>query len=143
MFNVFAVSASGMEAQRMRMNVIASNLANVETTHTSEGGPYRRKDIVFKADENTFGNLLGSAMKKGENLTGVSVAGIIADSRPLKYAYEPSHPDADTSGYVAYPNVNAVEEMVNMIAASRSYEANSNVFKSSRDMAAKAMELLR
>jgi flagellar basal-body rod protein FlgC len=143
MFNVFAVSASGMEVQRLRMNIIASNLANVETTHTSEGGPYRRKDIVFKAEENTFGNFLGSAVKKGENLTGVAVAGIISDTRPLKYAYEPSHPDADTSGYVAYPNVNVVEEMVNMIAASRSYEANSNVFKSSRDMVAKAMELLR
>jgi flagellar basal-body rod protein FlgC len=143
MFNIFSVSASGMEAQRLRMNVIASNLANVETTHTSEGGPYRRKDIVFKAAENMFGNFLSGAMKKGENLTGVAVAGIITDSRPLKYAYEPSHPDADTSGYVAYPNVNVVEEMVNMIAASRSYEANASVFKSSRDMVAKAMELLR
>ncbi len=139
MFNVFEVSASGMEAQRLRMNIIASNLANVQTTRTAAGGPYRRKDVVFTTRANAFSGLLNAS--RDSYAVGVKVAGIINDNRPFKYAYEPGHPDADTSGYVAYPNVNAVEEMVNMISASRSYEANVTAFKASRDMANKALEI--
>src|SRR3990167_7632525 len=128
MADLFSVSASGMEAQRLRMNIIASNLANVETTRTASGGAYRRKDIVFSSNgQNDFGSHLQSASANYN--TGVKVAGIVEDARPLKYTYEPGHPDADKSGYVAYPNVNAAEEMVNMIAASRSYEANVTAFK--------------
>lgn len=127
-----------MEAQRVRMSVIASNLANVETTRTAEGGAYRRKDIVFSAEQG-FGAVLRSAVDAES--PGVKVAGIIEDKRPLKYAYEPSHPDADDKGYVAYPNINVAEEMVNMITASRSYEANVSAFKATRDMAMKALEI--
>ncbi len=127
-----------MEAQRVRMSVIASNLANVETTRTAEGGAYRRKDIVFSAEQG-FGAVLRSAVDTQS--PGVKVAGIIEDKRPLKYAYEPSHPDADDKGYVAYPNINVAEEMVNMITASRSYEANVSAFKATRDMAMKALEI--
>jgi flagellar basal-body rod protein FlgC len=137
--DMFSISASGMEAQRLRMNVIASNLANVETTRTENGGAYRRKDIVFAADKQGFDGLLRSSMDKYR--AGVKVVGIVEDSRPLKHVYEPNHPDADDKGYVAYPNINAAEEMVNMISASRSYEANVAAFKATRDMANKALEI--
>lgn len=140
MFDVFNVSASGMEAQRQRLNVIAGNLANAETTRTAEGGAYRRRDIVFSAQRGAdFAGHLRSSL--AGHTTGVSVSGIVEDQRPLKYAYEPSHPDADEKGYVAYPNVNVSEEMVNMISASRSYEANVNAFKAAREMAQKAIEI--
>ena len=139
MFEAFAVSASGMEAQRLRMNTIASNLANVETTRTASGGAYRRRDVLFTTNSAMFGDALGGT---GESSAiGVKVAGIIKDPSPFKYAYEPGHPDADTSGYVAFPNVNAVEEMVNMISASRSYEANVTAFKASKDMAKMAIDI--
>lgn len=141
MSDLFSVSASGMEAQRYRMNIIASNLANVETTRTETGGAYRRKDIVFAAQaEGGFGAVLRQAMDAGQP-TGVKVAGVIEDARPLKHVYEPGHPDADPNGYVAFPNINVAEEMVNMIAASRSYEANVSAFKATREMALKALEL--
>lgn len=139
MFDIFSISASGMEAQRLRMNVISSNLANAETTRTEAGGAYRRKDIVFEADTGGFGDYLRSSMNSYGK--GVRVAGIVDDPRPLKRAYDPGHPDADANGYVAYPNVNVVEEMVNMISAARSYEANVTAFKASRDMAVKALEI--
>ncbi|MFQ5736018.1 MAG: flagellar basal body rod protein FlgC [Thermodesulfobacteriota bacterium] len=136
--DMFSISASGMEAQRVRMNVIASNLANVETTRTSAGGAYRRKDIVFSADS---GNDFASVLKTSLEGAGVKVAGIVEDPRPLKHVYEPNHPDADENGYVAYPNVNAAEEMVNMISASRSYEANVAAFKATRNMIIKALDI--
>ncbi|MBI5827644.1 MAG: flagellar basal body rod protein FlgC [Deltaproteobacteria bacterium] len=140
MADIFSISASGMEAQRLRMNIIAGNLANVETTRTSSGGPYRRKDILFETDRpNSFADYLNASA--GTESAGVKVAGIIEDARPLKYVYEPSHPDADTNGYVAYPNVSVAEEMVNMISASRSYDANVSAFKATRDMANKALEI--
>lgn len=144
MFDAFAVSASGMEAQRLRLNVIASNLANVETTKTSTGGAYRRKDVVFASSETPFGELLRKASGTPSGVGGaggVRVAGIIEDSRPFKQQYDPSHPHADSNGYVAYPNVNTVEEMVNMISASRSYDANVSAFKAAREMYIRALEL--
>ena len=140
MADLFSVSASGMEAQRFRMNIIASNLANVETTRTESGGAYRRKDIVFAAQgEGGFGSFLRQAMDGAA--PGVKIAGVIEDARPLKHIYEPAHPDANPEGYVAFPNINVAEEMVNMIAASRSYEANVSAFKATREMALKALEL--
>lgn len=141
MFDIFSVSASGMEAQRLRMNIIAGNLSNVDTTRTPEGGPYRRKDVLFSANYgvNAFSGYLDASMNNYN--AGVRVSGIIEDQRPLRYAYDPGHPDADKNGYVAYPNVNAAEEMVNMISASRSYEANVAAFKATRDMAVKALDL--
>lgn len=140
MFDIFSVSASGMEAQRLRLNVIAGNLANVDTTRTAEGGAYRRKDVVFTTQSTgDFGGVLKSTLDG--HAKAVKVAGIVEDAKPLKYVYEPGHPDAGKDGYVAYPNVNTVEEMVNMIAASRSYEANVNAFKAARDMANKALEI--
>lgn len=137
--DLFSVSASGMEAQRLRMSIISSNLANVETTRTANGGAYRRKDIVFTSQNSQFEGALQSAIDS--HSPGVRVAGIIEDQRPLKHTYDPAHPDADTNGYVSYPNINVAEEMVNMITAARSYEANVNAFKATRDMAAKALEI--
>lgn len=139
MSDLFSVSASGMEAQRFRMNIIASNLANVETTRTESGGAYRRKDIVFAAQGEGFGSALRQAMDGAA--PGVKIAGVIEDARPLKNVYEPAHPDANAEGYVAFPNINVAEEMVNMIAASRSYEANVAAFKATREMALQALDL--
>lgn len=139
MFDVFSVSASGMEAQRIRMNIIASNLANVDTTRTPQGGPYRRRDVVFTTDGDNFSRLLARGMDG--SLSGVRVVGVVEDKRPLKPVYDPGHPDADESGYVSYPNVNVVEEMVNMLSAVRSYEANVTAFKASRDMILRALEI--
>lgn len=130
-----------MEAQRYRMNVIASNLANAETTRGSFGGPYRRKDVLFASRPATDFNGYFRASLDDQSSSMVKVVGVMEDQRPLKRAYEPGHPDADTNGYVAYPNVNVVEEVVNMISASRSYEANVTAFRATREMAVKALEL--
>ena len=114
------VNASGLTAQRKRVEVSSANLANSQTTRTQEGGAYRRKDVVFQTS--SFQNSLGSAMNEG--VTGVEVSDVVEDSRPFDRRYEPGHPDADKEGYVSYPNVNAMEEMANLVEASRSYEAN-------------------
>ena len=137
----FMISASGLNAQKERLNVISSNLANVESTRTPEGGPYRRKDVIFSANTpgNSFGNALSSANANAQQ--GVEVSDVISDSRPFKQVYNPQHPDADASGYVLYPNVNPMEEMVNMISASRSYEANVTAFNATKNMALKALEI--
>jgi flagellar basal-body rod protein FlgC len=137
----FMISASGLNAQKERLNVISSNLANVESTRTPEGGPYRRKDVVFSATAtgNSFENALSSVNSNAEQ--GVEITDVISDSRPFKQVYNPQHPDADASGYVLFPNINPMEEMVNMISASRSYEANVTAFNATKNMALKALEI--
>jgi flagellar basal-body rod protein FlgC len=114
------VNAMGLTAQRKRVEVASSNLANSQTTRTEEGGPYRRKDVVFQTSG--FQQTLGAAMNKG--VEGVEVSDVVDDPRPFETRFEPGHPDADAQGYVAYPNVNATEEMANLVEGSRSYEAN-------------------
>jgi flagellar basal-body rod protein FlgC len=131
-FGVFSVSASALAAQRQRMNVIASNMANAHSTSSAEGGPYRRRDVVFTTDPMTSGQ---------EGLTGVKVSGIVKDESPFKMMYDPSHPDADKDGFVAMPNVNIIEEMVNMMMASRAYEASVSAFNMSKAMFSKTLEL--
>ncbi len=138
-FETMKVSASGLNAQRTRMNVIASNIANIGVTRTPEGGPYRRKDVVFKTTEiKSFADELRGAVAGGE---GVEVVDIFEDDTPFIMRYEPNHPDADGEGYVAYPNVNNIEEMVNLISASRSFEANVTVIQATKDMALRAMQI--
>lgn len=134
-------SSSGLSAQRVRMNVISSNLANIDTTRTSQGGPYRRREVVFAAQplRRSFQNTLRSQMNA--ELSKVSVVGIMYDPSPAKIKYDPQHPDADEKGYVAVPNINLMEEMVNMISATRSYEANVNAIKATKTMALKALEI--
>ena len=139
-FRSFSISASGMEAQRIRMNTIASNLANANSAATLDGAAYRRKEVLFSTAPlgNTFQDVLDS---RREGLAGVKIVRIIEDQSPLKRVYEPSNPGADKEGYVEYPNVNILKEMVNMMAASRSYEANITVFDASRTMALQALEI--
>jgi len=125
------VSATGLEAQKIRLNVIASNLANVNSTRTPEGGPYRRKDVLFMT------------YMYDQISQGVDVNKIVEDQRPFRVVYEPTHPDADKDGYVKYPNVNPMEEMINLISASRAYEANLTMINSFKDMFVRTLDLLR
>jgi flagellar basal-body rod protein FlgC len=114
------VNASGLTAQRQRVEVASSNLANSQTTRTADGGPYRRKDVIFQTS--SFQDSLSSAINGAVN--GVEVSGVVDDPRPFDRRYEPGHPDADKDGYVSYPNVSAMEEMANLVEASQSYDAN-------------------
>jgi len=133
------ISASALVAERTRMNLISSNLANVNSTRTAEGGPYKRKDAVFSAT--SFASMLDKSTKEAGR--GVEVSAIIEDNSPPRLQYEPSHPDANPQGYVAYPNVNVVEEMADMISATRAYEANITASKATMSMQMKALELGR
>lgn len=137
------VSASGLAAQRMRMNTISSNIANIGTTRTPEGGPYRRKDVVLEAmpEARSFGEILTSTPQK--DVARVQVTDVTVDRRAPIMKYEPDHPDADENGNVAYPNINLMEEMANMIQASRAYEANVSAMTASKDMAMTSLELGR
>ncbi len=136
-------SATGLSAQRLRMNLISSNLANVNTPQAKEGIAYKRKDAVFAAQSQqaSFGQALADRLDP--NLTGVQVVAIRDDNRPPLLKLDPGHPDADENGYISLPNINVVEEMVNMISATRSYEANVTAVKASKDMAAEALEIGR
>jgi flagellar basal-body rod protein FlgC len=142
-FDSITASSSGLSAQRLRMNLISGNLANANTTRTKEGGPYRRKEAIFAAQplEQSFKKILTERQNK--QLAGVKVVRIYEDPNPPVMKYDPQHPDADDKGYVAMPNINIMEEMVNMISATRGYEANVTALKAAKDMAAKALEIGR
>jgi len=142
-FSAMDISASALTAERTRMNLISSNLANANSTRTAEGGPYRRKDAVFTATPAPAPGSFGAALGKAAQARGVEVSQIAEDQNPPRLQYEPSHPDADPQGYVAYPNVNVVEEMADMISASRSYEANVTAAQAAKSMALKTLELMR
>ena len=137
------VSSSGMTAQRHRMNAISSNIANINTTQTPEGGPYRRKTVIFESlpEAKTFGEMLLTNPEK--NVNRVQVTDILPDRKAPLLKYEPDHPEADANGYVAYPNINLMEEMADMIQATRSYEANVSALNATKDMALKALEIGR
>jgi flagellar basal-body rod protein FlgC len=137
------ISSSGMTAQRSRLNVVSMNLANANTTRTDEGTAYRRKTVIFTTDpvDNSFESQLKDSMDK--KLYGVKVTNVVPVAGELKQVYDPTHPDADKDGYVSYPNVNLVEEMVSMLNANRSYEANASAIKTSKEMALKALEIGR
>ena len=161
-FTGLNISASGLRAQRIRQNAISSNLANAETTRTAEGGPYRRQFVVFEADsdKNDTRILNQKPALKGRITSrnhlpippsdfprderffgkGVRVAEIREDTRPPKLVYNPSHPDADENGYVAMPNINVVQEMADMIAATRAYEANVTAFNATKNMISQAIQ---
>lgn len=140
----FRISSSGMTAQRARMNTIASNIANINTTRTPEGGPYRRKDVVFTSmpDGKSFGDVLTATDPKND-YQRVQVTDVVYDKKAPLLKYEPNNPDANEEGYVAYPNINLMEEMTNMIQATRSYEANVQAIQASKDMALSALEIGR
>jgi flagellar basal-body rod protein FlgC len=136
-------SASGLSAQRLRMNLISSNLANINTTKTKEGGPYRRKDAVFEANPQHADFSQALSDRLGPQRVEVQVTQIRNDNRPPILKYDPGHPDADENGYIAMPNINVVEEMVNMMSATRSYEANVTAIRATKEMASEAMDIGR
>ncbi|WP_113675224.1 flagellar basal body rod protein FlgC [Vallitalea guaymasensis] len=140
-FNSMNVSATGLTAQRLRMDIISQNLANVNTTKTKDGGPYKRKVLLFEEQKsNNFSSILNDSIDS-YTASGVKVSKIIEDTKPLKRVYDPSHPEAGEDGYVLMPNVNTVEEMVNMISANRSYEANVTAMNAAKSMAMKSLEI--
>lgn len=143
-FNSFNINASGMTAQRYRMDILSENLANADTTRTADGTPYRRKVVTFEERGDRvglFSSFLGSASKR-YNKQGVKVSQVTEDTwTPMKMVYDPSHPDADENGYVTYPNVSVVTEMTNLIDASRSYEANATAFNASKTIAMKGLDM--
>ena len=131
------ISGSGLSAQKLRMDVIAQNIANAETTRTEAGGPYLKKSVVFAEQSDSFADIL----KGKEAMGGVAVTGITQDENAVKMVYDPEHPDADAAGYVAMPEISTVEEMVDLISAGRSYESNITAFNAVKYMAAKALEI--
>ncbi|ECL6414325.1 flagellar basal body rod protein FlgC [Campylobacter coli] len=157
----FDISGYGLSAQRFRMNVISSNIANANTTRTAEGGPYRRREVIFKATD--FDKLLNEQINKDNNflkyenplndpsspeeakpaVQSVVVDKVVRDDKDFRMKYDPSHPDANAQGYVAYPNVNPVIEMADLIEATRAYQANVSAFTSAKTIAQSAIDLLR
>jgi len=157
----FDISSYGLSAQRFRMEVISSNIANANTTRTSEGGPYQRRDVVFKATD--FNKTLNKKLASQNNLLSyenplddpflqenadpaimsVAVDKVVRDESEFRYKYDPTHPDANEEGYVAYPNINPVIEMSNLIEATRAYQANVSAFQSAKSIAQNAIDLLK
>lgn len=143
MFDSFNINASGMTAQRYRMDIISENVANANTTRTEDGTPYRRKLVRFEEKHPTinFGNVLGDASRNYSG-KGVKITNVLEDNKTdMKMVYDPAHPDADENGYVTYPNVNIITEMTDLIDASRAYEANATAFTASKTMALKGLEI--
>jgi flagellar basal-body rod protein FlgC len=137
-FDSLGASASALSAQRLRMDVIANNLANANSTRTQEGGAYRRQMVVFESRGGQPQAMDGDGRAAP---LGVKVAQIIEDQTPFRMVHDPEHPDANAEGYVAMPNVNTIQEMTDMISATRAYEANVTVINSVKGMAAKALEI--
>jgi flagellar basal-body rod protein FlgC len=144
LLDAIGISAMGLTAQRQRLEVISSNLANASTTRTAEGGPYRRKDLVFEStpNEGSFAAAFDFQIQN-QAVQGVEVIGVYQDGSPFVRKYEPAHPDADQDGYVNYPNVSPVEEMVNLLSATRSFEAGTQAISAIKDIAAKSLEIGR
>jgi flagellar basal-body rod protein FlgC len=131
MFLPLKVSASALDAQKVRLNVIASNIANASSTQTPEGGPYRRKDVIFKT------------YMYDQNSAGIEIPQIVEDQSSFRSVFDPSHPDADKNGYVSYPNINVLTEMVNLMTAQRAYEANLTMITSYKDMYMRTLDILK
>jgi flagellar basal-body rod protein FlgC len=146
LFKLFAISGAGMNAQRSRMSVISGNLANLETTRTPEGGPYRRRDIVLQAVPviGRFSDTLAENLdENAQGLLSVEVADIRRSDRPPRLNFDPSHPDADTNGYVALPDINVMEEMIDLMSAVRSYEANLTAYNATKNMVRRLLDMGR
>lgn len=141
LFSSIDISASGMSAQRTRAELLVQNLANSETTRTAEGGPYRRRDVVFTTDNQT--GPFSAVFQQEAEAQGVSVADVVVDSREPQKRYIPGHPDADAQGYVAFPNINPAEDMVDLLGASRGYQANVAAMSAVKDMIHRSLDLMR
>ncbi len=140
LFSSMQVSASGMAAQRTRTELLVQNIANSETTRTPEGGPYRRQDVVFSTELQTSPF---SAVFQNEMANGVSVSDVVQDQREPERRYLPGHPDADSNGYVAFPRMNPAEDMVDLLNASRSYQANVAAISAVKDMISRSIEIMK
>jgi flagellar basal-body rod protein FlgC len=138
-FTTFKISGSALKANTIRLNTISSNLANVETTSTPEGGPYKKKSVYFESKPMDFQQHLDGHLKSATQ--GVHVTKILEDEDPPQLVYNPAHPDANDDGYVELPNVSVIKEMVDMMSATRSYQANATTIKSAKRMALKALEI--
>ena len=147
MYSSIETSASGLSAERLAMDVIANNLANVNTTRTPEGGAFKRQLVIFsqkqETDPNASLNPMDDSNDPGKSHDGVSAVGIVNDPGPDRMVYDPTHPDADAQGYVHMPNIDVVKEMVDMIAASRAYQANVTAIQEARNMGSAALGLLK
>ncbi len=143
LFGALSVSASGLAAQRDRATAIAENLANSETTRTPEGGPYRRKDVIFEPESQVSPFSAVFQAEFGPQAAGVGVAEVVEETRPPIMKYDPGHPDANPQGYVALPNINPAEEMVDLMGASRGYQANAAAMSAVKDMVSKSIDLMR
>jgi flagellar basal-body rod protein FlgC len=142
-FNIMNTSASGLTAERLRMDIIADNIANSQTTRTEKGGAYKRKMVVFAENKENFIVPMNITKDKLQTKGGVKVVKIAEDNTPFTMVYDPEHPDANDKGYVAMPNVNTVKEMVDMITATRAYEANATVITNAKSMATSALSIGR
>jgi flagellar basal-body rod protein FlgC len=146
LFGVMGISASGLSAERTRAEVVAGNMANAESTHTSEGGPYQRKEVVFQSEApSSFRMQLASAGNQAANgvAGGVAVRSVVTDTSAPIMRYEPSHPDADADGFVAYPNINPVLEMTDLMGAARAYQMNASAIQAAKQMIQQSIELLK
>jgi flagellar basal-body rod protein FlgC len=142
---IFSISGSGMAAQRSRMSVVAGNLANTETTRTAEGGPYKRRDVIFQSVPvaNEFSAELADLTERRSEAQRVEVVGIRQSNRPPRQVFDPNHPDANAEGYVALPDLNPIEEMVDMLSAVRSYEANLSAYNMTKSLIRRILDLGR
>ncbi len=145
LFGAIDISGSGLAAERLRMDVTAENLANAQSTQGADGQPYRRKEVVLRQAGGSFDGELNAAMgrQSGTPARGVEVVQIAEDTAPNRMVYDPGHPDANADGYVSMPNVDPVTEMVDLIAASRAYEANVTAMQTAKSMFSKTLDLLR
>ncbi|MGB0122234.1 MAG: flagellar basal body rod protein FlgC [Silvibacterium sp.] len=144
LFGLMEVSGSALQAERMRAEVVASNMANAETTRTPEGGPYRRQQVVFQSeasDQGVFANHLLS--ESNGDVGGVKVSAVVSDKTPGLRRYDPQHPDADKDGYVEYPDINPLTEMVDMMSATRAYGLNSSAVQATKGMIDASLDILK
>lgn len=141
-FDSLKISGSALKAERLRLNTISSNIANIETTRTPEGGPYKKREVVFRSTDKIFAHRLEEQMR-GAAIQGVEVSEIRKSNDPPKMIYDPSHPDANAEGLVAMPDINLFEEMADMMSATRAYDANVAAVKGAKHMAMKALEIGR
>jgi flagellar basal-body rod protein FlgC len=148
LFGVMNVSGSALEAERLRAEVVASNMANANTTRTPEGGPYKRQEVVFESsamDQGTFANHLLSANSAEANgdIGGVKIAAVVSDNSSGMRRYDPGNPDADKNGYVTYPDINPLTEMVDLMSATRSYDMNSSAVQATKNMISASIDILK
>lgn len=148
LYKILTVSSAGMHAQRDRMSVVSGNLVNSETTRTPEGGPYRRRDVIFQAvpaeDENSSTLMtVGFPQQRPSGIFTVEVAGVRESAKAPRRVYDPQHPDADKEGYVSYPDINVMEEMADLMSAVRSYEANLAVFNATKGLVRRLLDIGR